>query len=243
MLFSKTIEVLPGRQAISKALISAQYGDTLLVASGIYKENISISNGVTLKAAQPLQSTIKGDGRGTTVILNNDSHIEGFIITGGNKGIVANYTDASIQVCIITNNRGSGLLSVSQFPQVQNTVFSHNGSGISATSIVGDIILNHVTLAQNKLHGISFDKCRKVIVSNSLFYKNETKHLNGELGKIVITNSLFYPTQKDITGPEVINQEPFFISKKEMRTHFQLLDGSTGQETASDGGDIGADMP
>ena len=87
---------------IQAAIDNANAGDTIIVKSGTYHENVVINKELTLNGDGMTSTTIDGGGNGDVMIITSNSvDINGFTITnGGNIGIYLN----SVSNCNIFNN-------------------------------------------------------------------------------------------------------------------------------------------
>ncbi|MBD3162504.1 MAG: hypothetical protein GF328_10395, partial [Candidatus Latescibacteria bacterium] len=91
VLLSVPFEIVPyGPEPIQEALDLAQFGDSVLVAPGVYHENLVLHErhqGIALLADGPAGETIlDGGGRGSVVYVygdHEDSRLEGFTIRNG----------------------------------------------------------------------------------------------------------------------------------------------------------------
>ena len=63
----RSLKVPQQYRTIQAAIDAANSGDTILVASGIYKENIQLADGVLLQGAGAAVTTIDGGGEGRVV--------------------------------------------------------------------------------------------------------------------------------------------------------------------------------
>ena len=135
---------------IQQAINAAVWGDTILVSSGTYNENIHLlGKNITLKSTDPgnpdivANTVINGGGIGPVVTFagteNEDCRINGFTVTGGNSaapdhggGIRGSGTHATIDHCVITGNssyrRGGGIFDfdgpITKCTITQNSVSS-----------------------------------------------------------------------------------------------------------------------
>jgi parallel beta-helix repeat protein len=83
-----TIEVYPGRHALSKALSNVHAGDILNIHAGTYPEAVTISKRVRLQAAGDGVVTVDGQcqTRFTITVQHNGVVIDGLRIVGANVG-------------------------------------------------------------------------------------------------------------------------------------------------------------
>lgn len=217
-LLAATINLKPGEK-IAKALIDARPGDTISLAPGVYKESISIKDRVTVIGSSPLKTTIKGNGRESTVVLHGSASVQKVTISNGQNGVQCQSGNSKISNCIVTANRGSGILAVKSMPEIEHTVISHNGgNGITATTIGGgSLILDSLTIAGNSGYGIDIESTEPVAVSNSILFKNGIKAFNDRSGQLVATNNAIFPEQKEYLYNNR-SEKPVFDRTKEIRS-------------------------
>lgn len=216
-LIGATINITP-EQKIARALVDARPGDTISLAPGVYKESISIKDRVTVIGSSPLKTFIKGNGRETAVVLHGSASVQRVTISNGQNGVQSQSGNARIDNCIITANRGSGILAVKSLPEIEHSVISHNGgNGITATTIGGgSLILDSLTIAANSGFGIDIESTEPVAVSNSILYKNGIKAFNDRSGQLVATNNAIFPEQKEYLYNNR-SEKPLFDRTKEVR--------------------------
>lgn len=110
---AETLHVPGDYSTIQEAIDTAANGDTVLVASGDYFENLTISNKwIVLESAEgPDESTIDGSSAGSVVTIENAPdrvYIIGFQITNGSNKIGAgiNITESDLELssCKLTDN-------------------------------------------------------------------------------------------------------------------------------------------
>lgn len=100
--FGATLTVGPGEK-IQAAIDQAKAGDTVLVESGVYRENLVLDKKITLQGSgRPL---IDAGGSGSALTLSSEgSNVQGFEVSGSGPG----ERDAGIRVmaesCAITDN-------------------------------------------------------------------------------------------------------------------------------------------
>jgi parallel beta-helix repeat protein len=127
---AKTIEVPKDYQTIQAAINAAQPGDLILIAPGIYKENLTIRKSIELRGADVGVIVDGSRARNTPTILiqrTRDVVIQNLEITGGRRGIqVERSRDVIIKNNLIQKNRRQGILVTdnSQGTQIiENKIF------------------------------------------------------------------------------------------------------------------------
>jgi hypothetical protein len=126
-------------------------GDTLLVAPGVYPENLVLDFcSVTLRSLQgPAATVLDGQGRGSTVVIRHLERglrpvLEGFTITGGSGtpfgpgsaggGVFLHDTNAELIDCIVSGNsalRGGGVAVVAATATLTKVTLHDNVAGIA----------------------------------------------------------------------------------------------------------------
>ncbi|MGD6809666.1 MAG: right-handed parallel beta-helix repeat-containing protein [Candidatus Bathyarchaeia archaeon] len=92
---SQTLLVPQDFSSISAAVANASQGDTILVKSGVYHENLIIEKAVKLLGEDQTSTVIDGDGVGTVVWINaNNVALNGFTVQNSGH----NFTDSGIYV-------------------------------------------------------------------------------------------------------------------------------------------------
>ncbi|MBM3989125.1 MAG: hypothetical protein FJ294_14350 [Planctomycetes bacterium] len=125
------------------------HGDTLLVAPGIYVENIELrGKRITVRAESgPTVTTLRAAVSGPLALLDaNGCYFEGFTVTGavGGPGIrvpVIGEGGAVIRRCIVTGNAGLGIQQNYDAQIYSCTIYGNGGSGIK----MGPMAVLHMT--------------------------------------------------------------------------------------------------
>ena len=151
-----TINVPVDRESIQDAIDTAEDGDTILVAEGIYRESINfIGKSITVQSVEgPNRTIIDGvrDGSAVSFVYGEteDSVLDGFTITNGNGtllfyphlgtgffsggGILCKLSSSTITNCKITKNYaavGGGIYLRDASPTITNCVILKNwGTGL-----------------------------------------------------------------------------------------------------------------
>ncbi len=164
---------------IDYALSQAEDGDTVLVATGTYTENLVITKTVILKGGyEPLgwsqclrhcTTTIDGNGSGRVIevqsTLSDTTVIDGFTITNGDGGISILLSSVVIQNSRIVHNHttggGGGIHIDHSFVTITNTLIADNTAAlwdgairiVSTIAIPGpnsEVTITNSTIANNR---------------------------------------------------------------------------------------------
>lgn len=145
---------------IQEGIDAAAWGDTVLVAPGVYIESIALKQGVIVQSDEGAEvTTIRGDGsrfRFTpswnwtyTVFGADNSTISGFTIKGSSWSILNYYASPTITNNIITG-ASWGIYNHRSSPTIDSNAFIGNSWGInnhyysSSPTITNNIIKNNV---------------------------------------------------------------------------------------------------
>lgn len=150
--YHETLNVPEDCATIQGAINAAYDGDTILVSSGTYYENLVVNKTVSL-IGENVATTILFGGSASPVIniTMNDSYVGGFAITGGSMGILlgSTYLDRTSQNTIFGNhitNTGTGIY-VTEYSS-RNSILVNNieaGIGISLNSDNNTVCENNIT--------------------------------------------------------------------------------------------------
>jgi hypothetical protein len=159
---------------IQAAIDSAATGDTIIVAQGLYKENLNLydknivlaSNFLLDPAAEHILNTIiNGDSAGNVVRIDGDAKLIGFTLTNGYD----------------INGHGAAILCEHPFsdelppvkPEFRNLVLTGNhGNTGNIYFLYVDAIITNVAIVNNAGTGISISDHGKAIVTNVTAYND-----------------------------------------------------------------------
>ncbi len=155
--FAQTVWHVPGDfPSIQAAVDAASDGDEIVVAPGVYRENLALGKDVYLRSADgPGVTTIDGAGVGRVITLTEGASaghatVEGFTIRGGagvseGGGLQLTSASAVIRGNHIEENRacnGVGITAVGGAPRIEGNIIRYNArAGCSGGSGGGGILL------------------------------------------------------------------------------------------------------
>jgi len=198
--FCATLDVPLTCPTIQAAINGAQDGDVVLVAPGVYIENLDfIGKKIQVKGAQgPSKTKIDGNHAGCVVsFLNNetlDAIIEGFYITNGyaysGAGICCNHASATIRNNIIADNyaynSGGGISCyyssnvIMHDNIVRDNVAEWSGGGFNVKFSQSEILRNTVygNLAGKRGGGVRFAS-GSFCMENNVIFNNWARYGGG----------------------------------------------------------------
>ncbi|MBU0754557.1 MAG: SUMF1/EgtB/PvdO family nonheme iron enzyme, partial [Planctomycetes bacterium] len=202
--FALTIDVPAGYSTIQEAIDAAVNGDTVLVASGTYPENIDfLGKAITVKSSDGAEVTmIDGGGAGSVVTFKNreggDTELKGFSITNGNAanggGIFCYYSSPVISDNVIVNNTadldGGGIFcKFFSNPTIKRNTISENsaqdeGGGICCYFSSSPMITEN-TISENSANdggGICCLKNTTPAITKNTISRNQAYNNGGGIG-------------------------------------------------------------
>jgi Protein of unknown function (DUF1565). len=246
--YSATIDVPgPNSPTISQAMLQAKGGDTIMVADGMYAEQVLLKADVTLKAHGLFKAIIDGKGKGCVVTLGGNATIDGFELRNATIGITSRTSENAIVRCRITGMIESGIICVGHSPKIEDNVIVFNkGSGIQGWDLQAMASsINHNTIAFNRNNGIALEGKSAVAVENNIIAFNERSGL--KLSKaseasatVQVTKNVFFENtaMSYIKLEDNFAFDPKFAGPRKM--DFLLRPDSPCKNKGSDGNDLGA---
>lgn len=167
--------------SIQTAINAASNGDTILVAAGIYNENVIVNKSVNLTGAGADVTIVKASGPDSNVFFvstQNGVNISGFTVTGGTGGIHPLYSAGIIlsrtnNTNVSNNNVSNNFYGIYLFSAINtnlsNNHVNSNNYGIYIMLSSKNIITNN-TIASNNIYGLSCGYSNNTIYNN--FFNN-----------------------------------------------------------------------
>ncbi len=190
--FSATLYVPDNYASIQDAVTAAVGGDTIIVRTGTYCENIDfLGKAVTVRSEWgPAATTIDGMKTGSVVVFQSGesagSVLEGFSITNGEAlqggGICCSHSSPWIESNIISNNTavsGGGISCWNADPDLINNIVAANisdtGAGINCEA--SSPLMTNNTITGNRTNGIAGGGGLRCIgcysvITNTIIYGN-----------------------------------------------------------------------
>jgi len=172
---------------IQDAINGTDPGDTILIYNGTYYLNFTVDKSIELignGSADTVIDVYNASSSVYEVVVNvtaGDVSISGLNITGGNYGIIIQWSNGSvISNCMVTNNYVKGIyVNGSDFVNITECNVSHNGDGIflrntTWTSVHNSSICKNMRGGGNWNDGIRFDlTVQNVTIWGNLIYGGE----------------------------------------------------------------------
>ncbi len=164
-----------GIRTISRAIVQARPGDTVLVEDGTYKESIYIKDDLTVIARNKGKVVIDAGGHGIGVTLGAGCTLSGIVVKNATIGIFNKSAGSSVEHCSIQQNWLTGVMSVRYLPSLtDNTIVFNKSSGIviwDARST--NTAIEHNTIAYNVGFGIVLGGTSEIAVQNNTIAFNQ----------------------------------------------------------------------
>jgi beta propeller repeat protein len=218
-------------KSIVMAIEQAWPGDTIQVAPGVYRENVSLPEGIILRGSGFDKTTIQGSGAGSVVNMAPGSTLKGFAITGSGSG----YFDAGIwhnqgQITVRNNlfkNNSAGIFtwcwdsSCAAQAAIENNVFMNNlYSGVDANGWAVHRAVNNIFCGSDR--GLNLNNPASY-AANNILCENRVG-LNG-ISQAEAHYNLYWENQTNHSGVSPgtgnIYADPLFIDFEEEYFHLQ----------------------
>lgn len=209
-----------GMRTISKAIVKARPGDTIIVEDGKYEETIYIKDDLVVKARNKHKAVINAGGHGIGVTLGANVTLDGMIVTNATIGIFNQSAGSKVINCDIRQNWLTGVMSVRYLPDLtDNTIIFNKASGIviwDARST--NTSINHNTIAFNVGYGIQIGGTSEIVVTNNTIAYNQRYALDVSKGAAASTikyNNFFENLHQFFNFPaDNYNFDPQFRSPR-----------------------------
>jgi parallel beta-helix repeat protein len=173
--WSKRIIVPENFSTIKRALGESDEGDTVFVKNGIYKENFSLVDNVTILGENKEKTIIKGDRKNPVIIGTDGAILKNFTVTNGSIGILCRFSTPVISDNIIEHNRNAGIHAIFYLPVISENKIQKNGKfGVFLHCVKGlkTAIYNN-TFDGNGHSGIYCNNNTDVIIARNTFSHNK----------------------------------------------------------------------
>jgi len=223
-LMGDIIRVPESFSTIQEGINAARSGDVVVIAAGVYRENVRMKENVSLKGTGINESTIEGVDVNPVVYGANYSRIEGFTITNNSDypgfGVFCNHTSPTITNvmvtnnkwgigcyfsspkitnCFVENNKVEGIHCVASYPDIINNKISGNGDGIYCCFCFS-LTIEKNTIHKNRYTGI-------YTIHSSPTIKDNDVVNNGFQNMLCNTFSIPLIRNNNISGETVYNLE------------------------------------
>ena len=192
---AKTVVVPTQAPSISAAYLQVDYGDTIQVRPGIYRENVEMVQGVVLKGDDMYTTIIDGGRKGPTVLAASQAEITGFTIRNGIDGILCENTTPRIYRNIIIDNHGAGIGAYISQPHIKNNViFGNRWSGILLYGVnAQNVWVENNVILRNGYSGMSLlGPTRANLRNNIMVWNHEYGLFVDEESKAKINNNTIW---------------------------------------------------
>lgn len=171
---AKTVQVPTQYPTIREALRQVEFGDTIFVRSGVYSENVKLTQGVILQGENKNTTILDGGRRGPTVLGEAQAEIFGFTIRNGIDGILCENTTPKIHDNIIMDNHGSGIGAYISQPHIKNNViYGNRWSGILLYGVnAQNVWVENNVIVRNGYSGVSALGPGQVNLRNNILVGN-----------------------------------------------------------------------
>ncbi len=162
-------------RTIYDALQKVQIGDTVFVKAGIYKENITLVDDITIMGEDAKTTILDGSRNGPVIKGADNSIITQFTIRNGTVGIYCAPTSPIIIHNIIIDNKGPGIMCIMGLPSIKSNIIMRNewtGIFCQSAKSINTAIENNVII-ENGYNGIHCANATQVLVKNNIILGND----------------------------------------------------------------------
>ena len=160
---------------IQDAIDNASSGDTILVNSGTYFENVNVTEPLILSGVNTGEGNpvIDAKGSGSALTLSaGDSILERFVAVNANYGIRVTSNNNQIEIITASNNRYGISFEYSSNNKFEASTVSNNNFGISLANSSNNTVAGNYVL--NNTFGISLTySSNNLLAGNFADYNNE----------------------------------------------------------------------
>ncbi len=168
------VRVPDEHRSIGAAMHACSEGDTIRLAPGIYKEQVTLIDRLALIGDSREDVIIVGKENQPVVEGANGALLRNVTVKGGSAGIRCENEVMTIEGNLITENRETGIHSLVSLPMIRNNVIVRNDwTGIyceSANALKTRI--EHNVIAENRYCGISLAGTSQMIIRNNIICNN-----------------------------------------------------------------------
>lgn len=185
-------------KTISEALKHANDDDEVHVASGTYKENIKVPEGVTLFGHDKKDTIIDASDNEPAVEMNHKTTIDKFTVKGGSHGVyVSKKSKASILSCIVKDADKDGIHvrdakveDKYKVSIIETEVKDNDRAGIFSEK-------RRVILIENEVHDNGSDGADLALGSKAWVDDNNFRDNNGSGLKLALDESTVFVASKN----------------------------------------------
>jgi len=163
-------------RTIQGAIEQAEEGDTVFVVNGVYRENLTLVDGIVLMGQDVDKTILRGNRRKPVIKVARNSVVTGFTIERGATGILSENTNAIIERNFIRNNSRTGIQCIIALPHIRNNIiYANNWSGIFCELIsrAARTAIEHNVIATNGYSGVMLSNRSVVLVQNNVIFQNK----------------------------------------------------------------------